>query len=75
MTLESKDAGHCPLCSGINRCSMTGGGGGEIERCWCWREKVPAALLARLPEADRGKACICQHCVKAFKAEFYNADS
>jgi hypothetical protein len=45
----------------------------EIERatgepqppCWCVSETFPPALLARLPEAARGAACICSACVKA----------
>ncbi|MBL0944845.1 MAG: cysteine-rich CWC family protein [Hydrogenophaga sp.] len=61
------DPERCPLCGGDNRCAM------EIERatgvpqppCWCVSETFTPALLARLPEAARGAACICPACVKA----------
>lgn len=59
------DARRCPLCDRINRCGEVAGGGG---RCWCFDLKVPAELLARVPTAARGKACVCRDCVAAFHA-------
>ena len=45
----------------------------EIERatglaqapCWCVAETFPPALIASLPEAAQGKACICIDCLRA----------
>lgn len=67
----SDDPSRCPLCGGDNRCAM------EIERatgaspgpCWCVSQTFSPDLLARLPEAARGKACICANCLAGFNAE------
>jgi len=61
------DPTRCPLCGGDNRCAM------ETEKatglpqppCWCVTETFPPALMARIPEAARGRACLCPGCVKA----------
>lgn len=60
------DATRCPLCGGDNRCAV------EIEKatgepqppCWCVSETFSAELLARIPEAARRQACVCQACVR-----------
>lgn len=57
------DPRRCPLCGRENRCGEAEGGAG---RCWCFDLKVPPALLARVPEALRGKACVCRECVQAY---------
>lgn len=54
----------CPLCGQGNQCAM------ELERttgqkqppCWCTQVNFSAELLARVPAADQGKACICAAC-------------
>jgi hypothetical protein len=54
----------CPLCGQANECAM------EVERatgvmqppCWCSQVKFEAALLSRIPEHTRGKACVCPEC-------------
>lgn len=56
---------RCPLCGSINQCGVHTGD------CWCFHTKVPAELRARIPEPLRGKACICQKCVEAYKAELH----
>jgi hypothetical protein len=61
------DATRCPLCGGDNRCAM------ELQKatgvpqppCWCVSETFTPELLARIPEAARGSACLCPACVKA----------
>ncbi|WP_084183150.1 cysteine-rich CWC family protein [Nevskia soli] len=55
---------QCPLCGGANACGMVRSGGAE-EPCWCEQETFSPALLARLPEARRGRACVCLRCVKS----------
>ncbi|VTU32661.1 hypothetical protein SRS16CHR_05129 [Variovorax sp. SRS16] len=58
------DPSRCPLCGEANRCAM------EIERetgrpqppCWCMQADFSKALLARVPTAMRGLACICARC-------------
>ncbi len=58
------DPQHCPLCGHANLCAM------EAERltgvkqgpCWCTQVGFKRAVLAAIPAAARGKACICQAC-------------
>ncbi|MEK5255621.1 MULTISPECIES: cysteine-rich CWC family protein [unclassified Paenibacillus] len=52
---------YCPLCKELNYCGADSGG------CWCFHTEIPAELLERVPLELRGKACICQRCVEAFK--------
>jgi hypothetical protein len=33
--------------------------------CWCVSATFPPGLLDRLPEAARGRACLCANCVTA----------
>lgn len=33
------------------------------EPCWCTQVSIPEALIASLPEAARGVACLCAACV------------
>jgi hypothetical protein len=38
---------------------------GQVQAaCWCTRVHFSAALLQSLPEAAKGKACICQACAQ-----------
>ncbi len=68
-TPDAIDATRCPLCGQDNRCAM------ERERdtgmtqgpCWCVTESFDPDLLARLPTATRGKACICSACLHNFR--------
>jgi hypothetical protein len=32
--------------------------------CWCTEQKFDSALLDRVPEGSRGKACICAACAQ-----------
>ena len=58
------DAARCPLCGNSNQCVM------EIEKttgiaqppCWCASLTMGADLLAAIPEASWGMACICSAC-------------
>lgn len=67
MTPTLIDATRCPLCGQPNRCAL------EQERangqtqapCWCTQPRFDAELLARLPAAARGAACICRACAEA----------
>jgi prepilin-type N-terminal cleavage/methylation domain-containing protein/prepilin-type processing-associated H-X9-DG protein len=54
-----------PLCGVANecqRCSPAAHSG----TCWCARVTIPEALLARVPEKLRNRACICRKCVEQF---------
>lgn len=61
------DPTRCPLCGAANACAM------DIERttgvaqgpCWCMTAHFDQALRERVPEAARGRACICARCAAA----------
>ncbi|MAG67181.1 MULTISPECIES: cysteine-rich CWC family protein [Pseudomonas] len=57
------DAARCPFCAGANACAAESGS------CWCFNLSVPEALLALVPTEQRHRACICQHCVRAFTSD------
>ncbi len=52
---------RCPLCAGPNRCAMAAGGT-DASACWCTSVRFSAALLDRIPQAQRGVACVCASC-------------
>jgi hypothetical protein len=60
----------CPLCGKANFCAM------EIEKatgekqpaCWCVAAEFSADLLARVPKAAQGQACICATCAESERA-------
>ena len=68
MTLESVNPSTCPLCGGTNDCGLCTPNI-HAGRCWCEAESIPAALIARVPPALRGRACICRDCITAFHCE------
>jgi hypothetical protein len=51
----------CPLCGGPNGCAPAISGDFN-SACWCTETKITPELLARVPEALRGKSCICKAC-------------
>ncbi|GAB4398544.1 MAG: hypothetical protein OHK0048_10370 [Rhodoferax sp.] len=63
-------AQRCPLCGGPNDCAMALGQAGTDagKSCWCVQAHFSAELLARVPEAARGRACICPRCAAQAKA-------
>ena len=59
---------RCPLCGGPNDCQLCTPGMHKGP-CWCVKMEMSAALLARVPEEFRNRACICQNCVENFQRE------
>lgn len=57
----------CPLCRKSNHCAYAAGR--PAEECWCMNLSVPKALLAQIPDEQRGKSCVCEACVRAYKAD------
>lgn len=57
----------CPLCGEGNSCAAL------LEEnprdCWCFHAAIPKELLARIPDEERGKSCVCESCVQAFRME------
>jgi prepilin-type N-terminal cleavage/methylation domain-containing protein/prepilin-type processing-associated H-X9-DG protein len=58
----------CPLCGGPNECQLCSPATHKGP-CWCAQVEIPAALLARVPEHLRNRACICRKCVEQFQRE------
>ena len=54
----------CPLCGGPNGCAPAVSGSFDSP-CWCTTLRIPAEVLARVPAAQRGLACICRACAEA----------
>ncbi|WP_310461318.1 cysteine-rich CWC family protein [Sphaerotilus sp.] len=54
----------CPLCGGPNGCAPALSGSFDSP-CWCTTVQIPSELLARVPAAQRGLACICRRCAEA----------
>jgi hypothetical protein len=54
----------CPLCGGANACAVVACGTMDAP-CWCRSAVFTADLLAQVPEAQRGVACICARCAAA----------
>lgn len=58
------DPARCPLCAQPNACQIAAGS----STCWCFEATVPAAVLARVPAAAQGVACVCRGCAIAPEA-------
>jgi len=54
----------CPLCGKPNDCAAAATGSLE-QPCWCRTARFSPALLARVPEAQQRRACICRACAQA----------
>ncbi len=51
----------CPLCGAANHCAPASAGTFAVA-CWCTGASISAESLSRVPEAMRGKACLCPSC-------------
>lgn len=64
----SIDASRCPLCGADNLCAMqlprTPAERSAPTDCWCMVTDIAPDVLARIPPAQRGRACICAQCAK-----------
>jgi len=58
----------CPLCGVANECQLCSPATHKGV-CWCAKAEMPEALLARVPENLRNRACICRPCVEQFRIE------
>jgi hypothetical protein len=46
------------VCRGANDCGLARG----ASTCWCFDVAIPAEALAAIPDAARGRVCICRGC-------------
>jgi hypothetical protein len=58
MAVPSPDPRRCPLCQRVNGCASAEGKAG----CWCETVEIPAEVLERVPEAEKGRVCVCRAC-------------
>lgn len=58
MELPAVDPKKCPTCGQGNACGMAAG----KSHCWCFDVKLDPLAVAAIPEAAKGKACLCQTC-------------
>jgi hypothetical protein len=54
----------CPLCGGRNACVPAACGHFDAP-CWCRDLAFAPEVLARIPLAQRGVACVCATCATA----------
>jgi hypothetical protein len=59
-----RPAPTCPLCGGANGCAVARTGRFD-EPCWCTSATFAPELIAALPVAAVGEACICARCAGA----------
>lgn len=57
----------CPLCGKGNECAALKEE--NPQHCWCFHAAIPKELLARISAENRGKACVCEACVQAYRQE------
>ena len=69
-TSPSPKAECCPLCGKANQCAMVleSQSGEKQPPCWCTQAAFSADLLAKIPVASKGLACVCATCAQASTA-------
>ena len=60
------DPNRCPICNESNSCAMekAKATGTKAERCWCMDAVFSPSVMDKVPEAAKGKACICAKCAE-----------
>jgi hypothetical protein len=58
------DPTRCPICLEPNLCAMEKAKAASTkpERCWCIDAVFTPEVMDQVPEAAKGKACICAKC-------------
>lgn len=61
--MTDSDPLHCPLCGRPNRCGQADPASRD-QPCWCFSAEIAAEALQRIPEAARGRSCLCADCAR-----------
>lgn len=61
---EPRRTPRCPLCGAANGCAVAEAGRFDVA-CWCRDVHFTPELITRVPESQRGEACICRACAAA----------
>lgn len=67
MVEDDPDTAVCPLCGGLNACSLVVSAESS-EPCWCESIVVPQEVLDRIPQEARNKSCVCRECIMRYIA-------
>nr|WP_239618554.1 cysteine-rich CWC family protein [Cohnella mopanensis] len=67
MSQLSNQPSRCPLCGEDNHCGNLAGL--PHGACWCSQIEFPREILKRIPDEQRGKACVCRACVEKFLSD------
>ncbi len=70
--MTPKPNSTCPLCHGPNQCAPARSGSFDTP-CWCTDAVIDPQALARIPDAQRGEACLCPCCAAGDHAPGYRA--
>jgi len=62
--VKPSNAPVCPLCGSANECAPAKSGSFDTP-CWCTSVTIAPDVLAALPAAERGLACLCRRCATA----------
>ena len=67
LSAPATDPRRCPLCGQGNGCAMEAQRATGLTQppCWCTQVDFEREVLAQIPAAARGLACICQACATA----------
>jgi hypothetical protein len=52
---------HCPLCGARNDCAVAQAGRPDAA-CWCTEAAIDRKALARIPQDQTDRACLCPRC-------------
>ncbi len=63
------DEATCPLCGQTNACQNIIADASNTKPCWCENTEYefPVDLFTRIPTKFKGKACICETCMQAYR--------
>ena len=64
--MNTIDPTLCPICREPNICAMekAKATGTKPGRCWCMDAVFTPAVMDQVPDAAKGKACICAKCAE-----------
>ena len=62
--MDTIDPNRCPICHEPNVCAVEKAKlpGSKPERCWCMDAVFTPDVMNQVPDAAKGKACICAKC-------------
>ena len=63
------DPAGCPVCGRANHCAVeiAKAAGRPVKPCWCVDAVFTPELLAKVPQAAQGMACVCPVCAASPK--------